>query len=42
LNRYLAALSHLYTVCVKDWKWVSQSPVAQVKRPGSTGLRLNS
>ena len=32
-NRYLAALSHVYTVAVKDWGWVNENPVFKVRRP---------
>ena len=32
-NRYLAALSHAYTVAMKDWGWVNENPVLKVRRP---------
>jgi integrase len=32
VNRYLAALSHVYTVAIKDWEWAEDSPVKNVRR----------
>ncbi len=32
VNRYLAILSHLFTVCVKEWGWVHENPVLKVSR----------
>jgi len=32
VNRYLAALSHAFTVAVREWGWVDQSPVRKVDR----------
>lgn len=31
--RYLAALSHAYTVAVKEWGWVEDSPLRRVSKP---------
>jgi integrase len=31
--RYLAALSHVYTICVKEWGWVGESPMPNVAKP---------
>lgn len=31
--RYLAALSHAFTVAVKDWGWVDDSPLRKVTKP---------
>lgn len=31
--RYLAILSHLFTVAVNEWGWLEDSPVRKVKRP---------
>jgi integrase len=31
--RYLAVLSHAYSVAVREWGWVEASPVARVSRP---------
>jgi integrase len=31
-NRYLASLSHLLTVCTKQWEWVTENPVKKISR----------
>lgn len=31
-NRYLAILAHVYTVAIRDWEWISESPVKKVRR----------
>jgi integrase len=31
-NRYLAVLSHAFTVAVKEWGWVQQHPMSNVRR----------
>jgi len=31
--RYLAALSHAFTVAVKDWQWTETNPVSRVRKP---------
>ncbi|NNM43057.1 MAG: site-specific integrase [Chlamydiae bacterium] len=31
--RYMAALSHAFTVAEKEWQWVDDSPVAKVSKP---------
>lgn len=31
--RYLAALSHAFTVAVKEWGWVESNPLAKVTKP---------
>ncbi len=33
LVRYLAALSHLFTVAVREWGWMDDNPVRKVKKP---------
>ncbi|MGB7977603.1 MAG: site-specific integrase [Chlamydiales bacterium] len=38
-NRYLAALSHAYTVAMKDWGWVNENPVLKVRRPKENKAR---
>lgn len=30
VNRYLAALSHVFTIAVREWGWVNSSPVIQI------------
>jgi integrase len=36
VNRYLAALSHLFTVARKEWHWVSHNPFAEVSKLGES------
>lgn len=31
--RYLAALSHVFTVATKDWQWASENPVMKISKP---------
>ncbi|MBS0628449.1 MAG: site-specific integrase [Verrucomicrobia bacterium] len=31
-NRFLATLSHLMSVCVKQWEWIAENPVQKVSR----------
>jgi integrase len=31
-NRYLATLSHLISVCVKQWEWAIENPVRKISR----------
>ncbi|MBX7149424.1 site-specific integrase [bacterium] len=33
INRYLAALSHVFTIAVKEWGWVEDSPLRKVSKP---------
>ena len=33
VNRYLAALSHAFTVAVKEWAWVENNPCLKVTKP---------
>jgi len=39
-NRYLAALSHAFTVAEKEWCWVDQNPCRKVRRPGEPRGRV--
>lgn len=32
-NRYLAALSHCFSVAVREWGWLDDSPMRKVRRP---------
>ena len=32
VNRYLAALSHAFTIAIKDWGWVEDNPVLKVSK----------
>ncbi len=31
-NRYLATLSHLVNICVKQWEWATENPVRKISR----------
>ena len=31
--RYLASLSHAYTIAMKDWAWVDDNPVLKISKP---------
>lgn len=33
VNRYMAALSHCFTVAVNEWEWMEDSPMRKVKKP---------
>ena len=33
VTRYLAALSHAFTVAVKEWQWIEDNPVRRVTKP---------
>ena len=33
VNRYLSALSHAFTVAVKEWGWLEESPMRKVSKP---------
>ncbi len=32
VNRYLAALSHAFTIAVKEWGWVESNPLSKVRK----------
>ena len=36
VNRYLAALSKVFTVAVKEWQWVEENPVRKVSKPSES------
>ncbi|NGX46776.1 MAG: Tyrosine recombinase XerD [Chlamydiae bacterium] len=38
--RYLAALSHAFTVAVREWGWIEDSPLRRVSRPKEPGGRV--
>jgi len=38
--RYMAALSHCFTVCVNEWGWVDDSPLRKVKKPKESRGRV--
>lgn len=31
--RYMAVLSHAFTIAVKEWGWVEDSPISKVSKP---------
>jgi len=31
--RYMAALSHVYTIAINEWEWVEDSPIRKVRKP---------
>jgi len=33
VNRYLAALSHAFTMAANEWEWMDDNPMRKVKRP---------
>ncbi|PIR00328.1 MAG: integrase [Nitrospinae bacterium CG11_big_fil_rev_8_21_14_0_20_45_15] len=33
VNRYLAALSHAFSIAVKEWGWIEDSPIRKVQKP---------
>ncbi len=33
VNRYLAALSHVFTIAVKEWEWLDASPITKLRKP---------
>lgn len=32
VNRYLAALSHMFTIAVKEWGWIAENPLSKVTK----------
>lgn len=32
--RYMAALSHAFTVSIREWQWLDDSPMQKVRKPG--------
>ena len=33
VNRYLALLSHAFTIAIKEWQWMAVNPVIQISKP---------
>ncbi len=31
--RYLASLSHAFTIAVKDWEWMQENPILKISKP---------
>lgn len=40
VNRYLAALSHAFTIAVKEWNWLDENPLRAVSRPSEPRNRV--
>lgn len=38
--RYLSALSHAFTIAIKDWQWMSENPVKQIMWPSEPRGRV--
>lgn len=38
-NRYIAALSRAFNICVKEWHWVKENPVRIITRPKENKAR---
>jgi integrase len=37
VNRYIAVLSHAFSVAVNEWQWLTESPIKRLKQKESTG-----
>ena len=33
VNRYLSALSHVFTIAIKEWQWVENNPLLKITKP---------
>ena len=40
VNRYMAALSHVFTVAVREWEWLESNPMLRVSRPKESRGRV--
>jgi integrase len=40
VNRYLAALSHAFTVAVREWQWLEENPLRKVSKPSEPRGRV--
>ena len=40
VNRYLAALSHAFTIAVKEWQWLEDNPLRKVSKPKESRGRV--
>lgn len=38
--RYMAALSHCYSICVNEWSWLDDTPMRKVKKPKESRGRV--
>jgi integrase len=37
VNRYLAVLSHAFSVAINEWQWLTESPIKRLKQKESSG-----
>lgn len=40
VNRYLAVLSHMFTIAVKEWEWIDDNPLRKVRRSAESKGRV--
>jgi integrase len=40
VNRYLAAISHAFTVAMNEWGWVDENPLRKVTKPSEAEARV--
>ena len=40
VNRYLAVLSHLFTMAIKEWGWIEENPLRKVTKPKESRGRV--
>ena len=40
VNRYMAVLSHAFTIAVKEWGWLDDSPMRKVTKPRESAARV--
>jgi integrase len=38
--RYLASLSHLFTICIKEWNWMTDNPIRKISKPKISNNRV--
>lgn len=38
--RYLASISHLYSIAINEWGWVKENPVTKIKKPKNNSGRI--
>ena len=41
VNRYCAALSHCFTIAVKEWEWLQENPMSKMKKLKEEAKLLN-
>ena len=39
-NRYRSALSHVFTIAIKEWQWLGRSPLEMVSKPKEKNARV--